>query len=147
MACSMMISICRRASIPRLLPIGEPSGITVAVPIAMSAYRTGSLDAYLPVPTSRRDVNSRSAIFNFEGLSAIAKKINEFVQTRECRSGEHRAASLSFLAACRKAFGAFVAGEFSRDVEVVGKLPTTTGWQPCAPQKTDACDLVLVRHA
>jgi len=31
-ACLMMISICARVSIPRLLPIGEPSGITVAAP-------------------------------------------------------------------------------------------------------------------
>jgi hypothetical protein len=36
--------------------------------------------------------------------------------------------------------------EFSRAVEVVGKLPTTTGWQPVLPE-TDAPDLLLVRHA
>ena len=42
-ACSMMISICARVSIPRLLPIGEPSGITVAVPTSCKRFaRTGS---------------------------------------------------------------------------------------------------------
>jgi len=29
------------------------------------------LDENLPVPTSKREVNSRSAIFSLEGLSAI----------------------------------------------------------------------------
>jgi hypothetical protein len=29
------------------------------------------LDANFPVPTIRREVNSRSAIFSFEGLSAM----------------------------------------------------------------------------
>ena len=39
----------------------------------MSASRINSLDANFPVPTSRRDANSRSAIFSFEGLSAMEK--------------------------------------------------------------------------
>jgi hypothetical protein len=42
-ACSMIISIWARVSIPRLLPIGEPSGITVAVPTSCKRLaRTGS---------------------------------------------------------------------------------------------------------
>src|SRR5213075_2867636 len=64
--------------------------VTSSVPLAISASRISSFDANFPVPTSKREVNSRSAIFSFEGLSAIAKKINEFAQTRECRSGERR---------------------------------------------------------
>ena len=41
--CSMMISICARVSMPRLLPMGEPSGITVAVPTSSRRFAsTGS---------------------------------------------------------------------------------------------------------
>src|SRR4029453_3427285 len=40
---------------------------------AMSASRINSFDANFPVPTRRRDANSRSAIFSFEGLSAMGK--------------------------------------------------------------------------
>ncbi len=54
----------------------------------MSASRINSFDANFPVPTSSRDVNSRSAIFSFEGLSAIVSRINEFTQPCECRSPE-----------------------------------------------------------
>src|SRR5262249_5432320 len=50
------------------------------VRLAISASRINSLDANFPVPTSRRDVNSRSAIFSLEGLSAITKRISEFAQ-------------------------------------------------------------------
>ena len=35
----MMISICARVSIPRLLPIGEPSGITVARSDILQSFR------------------------------------------------------------------------------------------------------------
>src|SRR6185369_15709286 len=42
-ACSMMISIWARVSMPRLDPIGEPSGMTVAVPASCRRRaRTGS---------------------------------------------------------------------------------------------------------
>jgi hypothetical protein len=40
----------------------------------MSASRISSFDANFPVPTSKREVNSRSAIFSFEGLSDIDKE-------------------------------------------------------------------------
>src|SRR5206468_587157 len=43
-------------------------------------------EANFPVPTSRREVNSRSAIFSLEGLSAIGENINEVTQTCERRS-------------------------------------------------------------
>jgi hypothetical protein len=45
------------------------------------------LDENFPVPTSNRDVNSRSAIFNLEGLSDIGKNINEFARAREWNTG------------------------------------------------------------
>ena len=45
--------------------------VTNSVPLASSASRISSLEANLPVPTSRREVNSRSAILSFEGLSDI----------------------------------------------------------------------------
>jgi hypothetical protein len=41
------------------------------------------LDANFPVPTINREVNSRSAIFSLEGLSAIAENNNEFICARE----------------------------------------------------------------
>src|SRR5438045_4803942 len=47
--------------------------VTSSVPLAVSASRINSFDANFPVPTSRRDANSRSAIFSFEGLSAMEK--------------------------------------------------------------------------
>src|SRR5262249_8249202 len=47
--------------------------VTSSVPLAMSASRINSFDANFPVPTSRRDANSRSAILSFEGLSAMGK--------------------------------------------------------------------------
>src|SRR5258707_10214690 len=52
--------------------------VTISVPLATSASRINSLDANFPVPTSNRDANSRSAIFNLEGLSAIAGTIDDF---------------------------------------------------------------------
>ena len=47
--------------------------LALTLPLAMSASRINSFDANFPVPTSRRDANSRSAIFNFAGLSAMGK--------------------------------------------------------------------------
>ncbi len=47
--------------------------VTSSVPLAIRASRINSFDANLPVPTIKRDVNSRSAIFSLEGLSAIGK--------------------------------------------------------------------------
>ena len=46
--------------------------VTISVPLATSASRINSFEANLPVPTSSREVNSRSAIFSLEGLSDIA---------------------------------------------------------------------------
>ena len=66
--------------------------MTNSVPLAMSASRINSFDANFPVPTSRRDANSRSAIFNFEGLSAMGK--NNRIQPH---------ARMSFLGQSRKA--------------------------------------------
>ena len=57
--------------------------VTSSVPLAISASRISSFDANFPVPTISREVNSRSAIFSLEGLSAISKTINELA-TREC---------------------------------------------------------------
>ena len=46
-------------------------------------------------------------------------------------SGEHRAASLSFSAACRKALENVRTGNSSTaSTRVVGKLTTTAGWAP-----------------
>jgi hypothetical protein len=47
--------------------------VTISVPLALNASRISSFEANFPVPTSKRDVNSRSAIFSLEGLSAIAQ--------------------------------------------------------------------------
>ena len=47
-----------------------------------------------------------------------------------------QAASLFFSAACRKALGKFVGKVSLRAVwAVVGKLPTTTGWEPVLPRE------------
>src|SRR6476619_3830484 len=46
--------------------------VTNSVPLASRASRISSLEANFPVPTNRREVNSRSAILSFDGLSAIA---------------------------------------------------------------------------
>ena len=48
--------------------------VTSSVPLAISASRISSFDANFPVPTIRRDVNSRSAIFSLEGLSAMFRR-------------------------------------------------------------------------
>src|SRR5882724_3234007 len=49
-----------------------------------------------------------------------------------------QAASLSFSAACRKAHRTFITRDFCTALEVVGKLSTTTGWQPVLPGKLHA---------
>src|SRR5690242_10597919 len=49
--------------------------VTISVPLAIKASRINSLDANFPVPTSNREVNSRSAILSLEGLSDIAGTI------------------------------------------------------------------------
>src|SRR5689334_977022 len=46
--------------------------VTNSVPLASRASRISSLEANFPVPTNKREVNSRSAILSFDGLSAIA---------------------------------------------------------------------------
>ncbi len=46
--------------------------VTISVPLAISASRISSFEANFPVPTTKREVNSRSAIFSLEGLSDIA---------------------------------------------------------------------------
>src|SRR5258707_608013 len=63
--------------------------VTNSLPLAMSASRINSFDANFPVPTSRRDANSRSAIFSFEGLSATRKdkRIHEHARISKCSMG------------------------------------------------------------
>jgi hypothetical protein len=46
-----------------------------------------------------------------------------------------QAASLSFSAACRKVHRKFIARGYCNALGIVGKLPTTTGWQPVLPSK------------
>src|SRR5206468_5930324 len=75
--------------------------VTSSVPLAISASRISSFDANFPVPTIRREVNSRSAIFNLEGLSAIFKTINEFLCPRECERREVRRVGLTRLTEAR----------------------------------------------
>src|SRR5947207_3316762 len=45
--------------------------VTISVPLAMSASRINLFEPNLPVPTRSREVNSRPAIFNLDGLSDI----------------------------------------------------------------------------
>jgi hypothetical protein len=45
-----------------------------------------------------------------------------------------QAASLSFLAACRKFLGTFNCTPCYDPRDVVGRLPTTAGWQPALPR-------------
>ena len=49
-----------------------------------------------------------------------------------------QAASLFFSAACRKAQRTFVARNSCSGLAFVGKLPTTTGWQPVLPRSERA---------
>src|SRR4051812_12861033 len=53
--------------------------VTISAPLAVNASRINSFDANFPVPTSNREVNSRSAIFSLEGLSAIVWNNTEFL--------------------------------------------------------------------
>jgi hypothetical protein len=55
-----------------------------------------------------------------------------------------QAASLSFSAACRKALERSMTEVLSTRGKVVGKLPTTTGWQPVLP-KIDTRTFGVVR--
>src|SRR5262245_31399509 len=64
--------------------------VTSSEPLATSASRINSFDANFPVPTSRRDANSRSAIFSFEGLSAMDKDKRIHEHARMPTSGERR---------------------------------------------------------
>src|SRR5438093_10833481 len=45
-----------------------------------------------------------------------------------------QAASVSFSAACRKAYRTLLCAAILQPAGVVGKLPTTTGWQPVLPR-------------
>src|SRR5207302_3358972 len=51
--------------------------VTISVPLAMSESRISSFEPNLPVPTSNREVNSRSAIFNLDGLSDIGSNVSQ----------------------------------------------------------------------
>ena len=62
--------------------------VTSSVPLAISASRINSFEANFPVPTSRRDANSRSAIFSFEGLSAMGNDNRSHGHARMSISGE-----------------------------------------------------------
>ena len=56
--------------------------VTISVPLAMSASRIASFEENFPVPTSNREVNSRSAIFNLEGLSDITETYSQLYRLR-----------------------------------------------------------------
>ena len=59
----MMISMLARVSMPRALPMGEPSGITVAQPASSSRFAsTGS--AWMYGSTVNCSFTSTSAAFN-----------------------------------------------------------------------------------
>src|SRR5689334_7189034 len=53
--------------------------VTISLPLATNASRIRSLEANLPMPTSNRELNYRSAIFNFEGLSDIVGNNTDFL--------------------------------------------------------------------
>ena len=46
-----------------------------------------------------------------------------------------QAASLSFSATCRKVHRKFITRGYCNALGIVGKLPTTTGWQPVLPSR------------
>src|SRR4030095_15076017 len=103
--------------------------VTSSVPLAISASRINSFDANFPVPTSRRDANSRSAIFSFEGLSAMGKDKRIHAHARICISGDRR------LPACCGRQLADDSEALQKLVlliieELFGRLPKRTGWQP-----------------
>src|SRR4051794_1528478 len=52
--------------------------VTISDPLAFKASRISSLEENFPVPTSSRELNSRPAIFNFDGLSDISENIANF---------------------------------------------------------------------
>src|SRR4029077_21173927 len=62
--------------------------VTNSVPLAISASRINSFEANFPVPTSRRDVNSGSAIFSFEGLSAMGNDNRSHGHARMSSAGK-----------------------------------------------------------
>jgi len=66
-----------------------------------------------------------------------------YKERRAPRVWEAQAASLSFSAACRKAHRTFIARDLSIALEVVGKLPTTTGWQPVLPEELHARSFMI----
>src|SRR5437763_6626871 len=51
--------------------------VTISVPLATRASRISSFEPNLPVPTRSREVNSRSAIFNLDGLSDIGSNLSQ----------------------------------------------------------------------
>ena len=109
-----------------------------------------------PAILDHQDGNSSSALGIFCRTRAIG--VLDFGKTR-CRNDEincyeqsaygyrarcvaraslvwgAQAASLSFSATCRKAHRKFIARSYCNALGVVGKLPTTTGWQPVLPSK------------
>jgi hypothetical protein len=56
--------------------------VTISVPLATSASRIASFEENFPVPTSNREVNSRSAIFSLEGLSDITETYSQSCRLR-----------------------------------------------------------------
>ena len=67
--------------------------VTISVPLATSASRINSFEANLPVPTSNREVNSRSAMRSLEGLSAMDSNVNDFLYDCELSCTRDRVAS------------------------------------------------------
>src|SRR5262249_23935169 len=116
--------------------------VTNSVPLAMRASRINSFDANFPVPTSRRDANSRSAIFSFEGLSATEKDNRIGEHTRMPASGEHR------LPACRRReladdFQDHAITAASELQKLFGRLPKKGRLAACAPQKRNVPSIIF----
>ena len=87
----MMISICRRDSMPRFEPIGEPSGMTVAVPASCSRRAsTGSALMYgSTVKPSRTSTSAARSVSTGSGKRYRGSGwISSFTQRRQ--PGRHR---------------------------------------------------------
>src|SRR5207245_6146686 len=71
---------------------------TISVPLAISASRIASFEENFPVPTSNREVNSRSAIFSLEGLSDITETYSQSCRLRIRLGSAERRSTNSFAA-------------------------------------------------
>src|SRR5205814_1791381 len=71
--------------------------VTISVPLASIASRIASFEENLPVPTSSRDENSRSAIFSLDGLSDMAQT---YARSHHLRMDLYPHGDCANLAAC-----------------------------------------------